>query len=288
MSCLRAFRGQRYAETILSSAEACGVKPEVLVAEDLSRRFSCFRLSPNTEGIYEQTGAGHISPRRLVAAQSFLAKRNGAAIIAETVKEVRESGSRVSVATDSGETYTADQVMVAAGGFTIAEPLLPAKIDLTVFARTVAYFEIGEDEAAALSGMPSLIYKPVSAEDGIYLLPPIRYPDGRFYIKIGGDPDDLVLEAEKDVRAWFRTEGHGATREHLTRILCDLMPDIRVLNTTTATCVTSFSPSGYPMIGFSPSQRIAVLTAGCGAGAKSSDEIGRLGAVADEDGDACR
>ena len=44
-----------------------------------------------------------------------------------------------------------------------------------------------------------------------------------------------------------------------------------------AACVTSFTPENYPAIGFA-SERIAVLTGGCGAAAKSSDEIGRLGA----------
>ena len=185
----------------------------------------------------------------------------------------------VSVTTDAGETLRADRVLVAAGGFTINDKLLPAKIDLTVFARTIAYFEIDEDEAKALSAMPSLIYKAEFDQDGIYLLPPIRYPDGRWYIKIGGDPDDVPLASEADIRAWFRSTGHGATREHLTRIICDLMPNLRVLQSETGTCVTSYSQSGYPMIGFSPSPRIAVLTAGCGAAAKSSDEIGRLGAV---------
>ncbi|MNF18416.1 hypothetical protein D3C80_2224840 [compost metagenome] len=42
-------------------------------------------------------------------------------------------------------------------------------------------------------------------------------------------------------------------------------------------CVTSFTPNNYPAIGYA-SDRIAVLTGGCGAAAKSSDEIGRLGA----------
>nr|WP_272211771.1 FAD-dependent oxidoreductase [Marinicella sp. W31]MDC2877660.1 FAD-dependent oxidoreductase [Marinicella sp. W31] len=215
----------------------------------------------------------------MVAAQSILAKKAGAAVIKATVTKIRESSAGVQVETDDGAVYTAEKVLVAAGGFSINPDLLPARLDLTVFARTVAYFEVDEDEAEALGTVPSLIYKPEFDVDGIYLLPPIRYPDGRFYIKIGGDPDNVPLESEADVCAWFKSRGTKATREYLTRVLCDLMPGIRVLQSETGTCVTSYSPSGYPMIGFSPSDRIAVLTAGCGAGAKSSDEIGRLGAV---------
>jgi sarcosine oxidase len=43
--------------------------------------------------------------------------------------------------------------------------------------------------------------------------------------------------------------------------------------------VVSKTPGGYPAIGFTSSPRIAVLTGGCGTAAKSSDEIGRLGAA---------
>jgi sarcosine oxidase len=45
-----------------------------------------------------------------------------------------------------------------------------------------------------------------------------------------------------------------------------------------APCVTSFTPTGYPAISMTQADRIGVLTGGCGAAAKSSDEIGRLGA----------
>ncbi|PRX11695.1 UNVERIFIED_ORG: sarcosine oxidase [Martelella mediterranea] len=269
----------KYVETIMAAADSCGAAAKIVDAGGLVEKFPYFEFAKKTEGVLEASGAGFISPRRMVAAQTILAKKAGATVIKATVTKVRENGNGVRVETADGAVYTADQVLVAAGGFSINPDLLPGHLDLTVFARTVAYFEVGEEEAETLKAMPSLIYKPEFDVDGVYLLPPIRYPDGRFYIKIGGDPDDVPLETEADVRAWFKSRGTNATREHLTRILCDLMPGIRVLESTTGTCVTSYSPSGYPMIGFSPSDRIAVLTAGCGAGAKSSDEIGRLGAV---------
>ncbi len=57
-----------------------------------------------------------------------------------------------------------------------------------------------------------------------------------------------------------------------------LMPMLDLSRTTMAACVTSFTPTGYPAISWSGSRRIGVLSGGCGAAAKSSDEIGRLGA----------
>ncbi len=125
--------------------------------------------------------------------------------------------------------------------------------------------------------MPSLIHQPADPTDHIYLLPPVRYPDGKTYLKIGGDPDDLQLETEPEIRAWFRRGGRLTTRDHLHRIITGLVPTLADAPISMAACVTSFTPENYPVIGFA-SEHIAVLTGGCGAAAKSSDEIGRLGA----------
>ena len=54
--------------------------------------------------------------------------------------------------------------------------------------------------------------------------------------------------------------------------------DIDRARISMAACVTSYTRSGFPAIGYTASPSIAVLTGGCGAAAKSSDEIGRLGA----------
>ena len=56
-----------------------------------------------------------------------------------------------------------------------------------------------------------------------------------------------------------------------------LMPELRYQSVHTGSCVTSFTPTGKPYIGH-VSERVAVLTGGNGAGAKCSDELGRLGA----------
>jgi len=48
---------------------------------------------------------------------------------------------------------------------------------------------------------------------------------------------------------------------------------------TSGSCVASITRTGYPYIGYTSSSNIAVLTGGNFVSAKSSDEIGRLGAV---------
>ena len=266
-----------YVADICRAAERVGARTQVLDATTLRQRFPYFDFGTGCEGVFEAVGAGYVNPRRLVEAQSVLARRAGATIIPATVVGSRETGAGVVVTTADGQEVRGDKVLVAAGGFSIAENLLPKPVDLSVYARTVAFFEIPDAELAHYAGMPSLIHQPDDPRGHIYLLPPVRYPDGKTYLKIGGDPDDLRLETEPAIRAWFRSGGRAGIRDHLSRIIDGLVPDLAGAPLSMAACVTSFTPNNYPAIGFA-SDRIAVLTGGCGAAAKSSDEIGRLGA----------
>ncbi|TDK38877.1 FAD-dependent oxidoreductase [Rhizobium deserti] len=270
--------GPSYVGDVLDAAGRQGVSTETVSDPELATRFPFFSFPSASEGVWEPVKAGHINPRRLVQAQTLLAERQGATLISETVASVRQHGDRVTVQTAEGNTYSGDRVLIAAGGFSINEDLLGARLDLRVFARTVAFFEIDEASLVSMGQVPSLIWKWNEEHDGIYLLPPVRYPDGKIYIKIGGDPDDLPLPTEPEIRAWFRSGGRESTRAHLDNIMAQLMPDLDLSRSSMAPCVTSFTPTGYPAIAMTKADRIGVLTGGCGAAAKSSDEIGRLGA----------
>ena len=272
-------RGGRdpYVGQVEAAAGQLGVSVEMLSDAVLKSRFRYFDFGSDCEGVYEQRNAGYVNPRRLVEAQSLLAEKAGARVIRHAAVSVREEGGLAIVTTDDGAVYSAERVLIAAGGFSINENLLPRPVDLKVYARTVAFFEIPDEDLSAYSGMPSLIHQPADPADHIYLLPPVRYPDGKTYLKIGGDPDDLQLETEPEIRAWFRRGGRLTTRDHLHRIITGLVPTLADAPISMAACVTSFTPENYPSIGFA-SEHIAVLTGGCGAAAKSSDEIGRLGA----------
>ncbi|MFT4002151.1 MAG: FAD-dependent oxidoreductase [Rhizobium sp.] len=267
-----------YVGNVVAAASRLGAEVEILDDAALKARFPFFSFAPGSEGVFELHGAGHISPRRLVKAQSLLAEKAGARVIKQTALSIREDGGLAIVTTAEGETYSAEKILLAAGGFSIAENLLPQPVEMKVYGRTVTFFEVGEAEAEALSGMPSLISVSPDDADSIYMLPPIRYPDGKHYIKIGGDPDDLEFESEAELRAWFRSAGRDKAREHLARIFHTLVPGVQRPAAFTNSCAVSYSPTGYPMIGYTSSPRIAVLTGGCGTAAKSSDEIGRLGA----------
>ena len=263
---------------VREAAERLGVSYVRLDDAGLRERFAYFRFPEGSDGVFEATGAGHLSPRNLVAAQTKLTEQAGGTVIRQQVEAVRQQEDHAEIVLADGQSFTAGKVLVAAGGFTNRPGLLPEALELTVYARTVAFFEVDETEAARLAGMPSLIHKPQDAMLGIYMLPPIRYPDGRIHLKIGGDPVDVALESEADIRAWFRSGGSREAQDYFVGRMKDFVPDLRVTGIHAEACVTSFTPTGYPAIGWTSEPSIAVMAGGCGAAAKSSDEIGRLGA----------
>lgn len=259
----------------LSVQERHGIAAEVLRGKALADRFPYFQFEPGTLGLYEVEGAGHISPRRLVRAHTAAAENAGAHVIGETVLHCRETNSHTTVTTDKGHTFSAGKVLIAAGYNARLTDLCKNAPRLNVYARTIAFFEVDDGEANRLSRMPSLIFIPSDRSCEPYLLPPIRYPDGKYYLKIGGDPEDIPLRTDEDVRAWFQGSGSPLVRDRLEKVLFDLMPDLTVRSVTSGSCVTSFTATGKPIIQ-SLSDRIAVVTGGNGKGAKCSDELGRL------------
>lgn len=264
-----------YIRRVDAVAAEDGIDAERLSGAVLAERFPYFYFPDGTLALYEATNAGYISPRRLAAAQAEAARRAGARVIRATVHGIDEAGGAVSIATDDG-VVQADRVLVAAGGFT--NMVLPTPLPISVYARTVALFEIDEAEAARLAGQPSLIYLKPNGEDP-YLLPPIRYPDGRIYLKLGGDPSDDLLADTEAMQAWFRTGGSAEVGAWLHAQVLERMPGLAIRSVRTDACVTTYTARDTPIIG-RVSDRVAVASAGCGRGAKCSDELGRLGAEA--------
>ena len=244
-----------------------------LQGDALAARFPFFQFDPGTLALHEGQGAGHINPRALVRAQIMLAERAGARLLPDIVLGLDEVATGIRIRTDRGDVQ-ANQVLVAAGGF--ANMILPAPLPLTVYARTVVLLELDAGEAARLAAMPSLIWLEPDGNDP-YLLPPIRYPDQRIYLKMGGDVVDVVLRDTQDMQDWFRSGGNRSVGRMLEAQVRAWMPGLRVQSAHVQPCVTTFTPQNIPALErISP--RLSVAVGGCGRGAKCSDELGRLGA----------
>lgn len=252
---------------------AAGIEAERLTGATLASRFPFFSFDDDVLAFYEQRGAGHLSPRNLVRAQSQLAERAGACLIRVVASAISVGKGSVAIQTDNGLVH-ADRVLIAAGGFSNA--LMKDALPLKIYARTVAFFEIDATEAGRLRTMPSLVYQAADGRDP-YLLPPIRYPNGKTYVKLGGDPQDVTLDDPQAIKDWFRTGGSAKVGALLEQQILSRMPGLRFKAMHTEACVTTFTEADRPDIRHLD-DCVAVAVAGCGRGAKCSDELGRMAA----------
>src|SRR5690606_25774681 len=154
----------------------------------LRERFPWFALPETSAGVFEAKGAGYVDPRKLVAAQVAAMEKAGGASVLDDALSVTDAGDRVSVTLKSGGSVTGGRVLVATGGCSRAPGLLPRVPALVVKARTVVLAQLTPKQAASYRGMPSWIDESGELSDHFYFLPPIVYPDGNAYLKIGGDP----------------------------------------------------------------------------------------------------
>lgn len=276
--------GGQYVSGALAASSALGLDVETVAASRMGQRFPMLSLPADFTGYFEATHAGHINPRALVRAQCVVAEQQGAKLIRETADRIADTSSGVEVTTQEGRRYTAEKVIVAAGGFTNMADLLPVPVDMAATARTIVFFELDAEKQAAISGMPSTIVLAERGDDIVYILPPVLYPDGKVYLKIGGEGEKGRLDTLAEAVSWFHSDGAQAEIESLTGIALRLMPSLKGCPVTSGSCVASITRTGYPYIGYTQSSNIAVLTGGNFVSAKSSDELGRLGALLLKDG----
>ena len=269
-----------YVPRVQAVGTALGVEYATYTDAALAEHFPYLTFEPGSVGMYQPHTAGHVSARAQVRAQATIAQQQGATLVTATVDALHQRADSVEVRTDAGHTYRADKVLLATGGFSNAKHLLPRPLEITVHARTIVLMELHAAEVARLRGMPSLIYKPRDPAGSCYILPPIRYPNGKYYLKIGGgDPDDPTLHSLPALQEWFRGTGRASAVRHLTAKLHAVVPDLRPVALHTDACVTTFTPTGQPYVDKLEGGRIGVLVGGNGSAAKSADEIGRLGAL---------
>lgn len=270
----------------LNRAEAIGQELgaplERLDATRLGERFPYLNIPARAQGLYERGGAGVVNPRALVAAQLAAAQAHGATILRAEVTGMARCAGGFNLTISTGQIIRTRKVLFCAHGYTglLLESMLGYGLRLENRAHTTVIAEIQQTDAARLAGMPSLIWQlaghPVLPS--VYTTPPAIYPDGNWYLKIGGPlHQPLILRTTDEIRTWFQGEGNPLEIAALRETLCDLVPGLRALRWVTRPCMVSYTAHNYPYID-QLIDDIYVCAGGCGAAAKSSDAIGRLGA----------
>jgi sarcosine oxidase len=129
--------------------------------------------------------------------------------------------------------------------------------------------------------MPSLICSATSIGSpmGVYVLPPTPYPDGHWYAKLGTGGFDHPLTSFEELGEWFRGGPSRLDETTLYEIMTGLVPSLAGAPHETAQCVVTSTAHGYPYVDTIEDGGLCVAVGGNGTAAKSSDELGRLGAI---------
>ncbi|XP_078572853.1 N-methyl-L-tryptophan oxidase-like [Branchiostoma floridae x Branchiostoma japonicum] len=278
-----------YVRSVRENAQRHDVTVQTLSRAQTRQTFPFLEIGEGMVALLDSRDCGHVSPRRLVAALQTAAHLQGCDLVDDVVASVerhpaswaRAAGATLAVRTETGRVIHAKRVLLATGAFTAFRRLLPPTLrpDVMLTGQTVALVEISESDADRLQRMPSMIYRhPTDVGRWFYILPPIRYPDGKFYLKIGhGSRWEALLHTEEEVRDWYRSGGNPEAVRDMTAELLALLPGVKPVSVHGDACVTVKTPTEQLYVDMvTPS--LGVALGGNGYAAKSCDEIGRMAA----------
>ena len=265
-----------YVEQSEFSAKTVNADFKRISSSDIRKNYPFLSIDDNTVGLVESGLAGHISPRNMVEAQTKMARKYGADIVEQEVKTISVNGNSVEILLRNNEKLYADKALVATGAFTDACDLLPKSLNLIVYGRTVVLAEIDDELQQVLSTMPTMGV----AESNAYILPPIKYPDGKTYLKIGiGSTSDKKLNSRSELIEWFQGTGSENNFRDFREYISELIPPLKdSKNWHTKSCAVTQTVTGLPYIDYVYDDRIVVATGGNGKAAKSADDWGWVAA----------
>lgn len=289
-------KGSKFVESVRRVISRSGVEVEQCDNRTLRRKFPYMLLNDDTYGFKEFKNAGYINPRKLVEAQQTVARRHGCTIFNDVVnrvtRTVQSDGSYVmKVELDSGQVLCSRKVLLATGAFTECRHLLPGIYpDQVITPLNTSLLEVTENTRQILRDMPCVIYYghahsswkvPVShqsrKEISFYMLPPIKYPDGKYYIKLGlRDSVPGHLKTASEIKRWYDT-GDPDIQRNVAEFAASLFRGVRFPSRWGDCGAIAETPSTHPYIDMVHAQ-LGVAICGNGYAAKSSDEIGRLAA----------
>jgi sarcosine oxidase len=259
--------------------ERHGADIRVLTAAAARASFPMARFGPG-ETILHQPAAGHFSPRRYVALAMAAAQGNGATITPGTVLALRTSAAGAEAELGGGRRLHAGAAIVASGAFAAGSDLLSVPVALRAKSEVYAMAELDDLQAAELHAMPCItrsISHPQLAD--LYVLPPIRYPDGRVYLKVGANTmTDRWLPDPASVRAWYDHGDDGDLLPAFREVLADLLPGVRVRSWHARRCADAYTAHRRPYIDILEPGRLIIALGGNGRGAQAADAVGLLAA----------
>jgi len=269
--------GASYLDVAALLREQSGADIRTLTADAACAGFPMVRFGPD-ETILHQPAAGHFSPRRYVTLATQSAQGDGATITSGTVRVLRTSATGMEAELDDGRRLGAEAAVVASGAFAADSDLLPVPVALRAKSEVYVMAELDDEQAAELDAMPCIIRTAGHPElADLYVLPPIRYPDGRTYLKFGANTMiDHWLPNPAAVRAWYDHGDDDGPLPALREALAGLLPDVRVRSWHTRRCGDAYTAHRHPYIDILEPGRLIIALGGNGRGAQAADAVGEL------------
>lgn len=236
-----------------------------------------FNFTETANGIFESSPSGHINPRKLIKAQQTLFQKNGGIIFNDTVKSLNRENGILKIETLDGKTYHSNKVLLSPGAFINFFNLLKRKLVLRLKSETTIWAKVSADTASHLFKMPALLYN--INEPGIqeiYLVRPVEYPDGNFYLKMGANfPGDIYFNSLTEIQDWFKNENKEDNKDTAKAALMHLIPKLLIETCYEKKCIVAYTHHGKPYIG-EADDKIFVAAGGNGYSAMSSDALGKI------------
>lgn len=284
-------------DDMLRQCDADAIEVERLPADVLGQAVPMLNLPAlpgGVEGLFERKQAGYLNPRQLVKAQISLIESAGGQVLRAAVVAVwkeQASGRWRLLVERAGQRFEigAERVLVASGAMTNQNNVLPADRELAmhVFTEPNLLLQVDHEQLVTFQDLPPVVtIDPDDAGNSnksIYLLPPICYPDGNWYIRIGPGMQPIVAELDStaEMVSWCAQQRITAEQaDFLSSMARRLLPELRPVGVREACCLIDKTPTRYPYIGhLADSETFTVAVGGNGHGARGSDEIGRMAAT---------
>ncbi|XP_022081073.1 uncharacterized protein LOC110974057 [Acanthaster planci] len=258
----------------------------LLTAEGVRERYPFLDVSQyGDSAMLFVANAGHANPRMIVRAQQQIAAHQGCDIIEDVVEAVQESLEHgqgeplLQLLTKKGRRLSAKKVLLCTGAFTQLKNLLPPskKLDLGIDGTFVVKLEVGESDLEKLRAMPTMTSF-TDPEWNCYIIPPVRYPDGKYYLKLGpGYQDQRRLNTLKEVKDWFLSQPDPKLVAKYRDLLLSIVKDFTPVSVQADMCVCTRTRTELPYCDML-SPRLGLAVGGYGYGAMLSDEVGRMAA----------
>ena len=179
------------------------------------------------------------------------------------------------VVTAGGVRLRGRSIVLALGAAVNASGLLPRPLQLFTLGATVVLVEVDDPGGIDLPATMYLKHRDGAQQFGGVVMSPVRYPDGRWYLKVAGSSvRETPLGSAEEIASWVRTGGASADVDDALAVLTDLLPGVRLGRAHTRPCLVCATSTNHPYIDRVDDR--TVLAVEGERGVMAADEIGRL------------